>query len=169
LEQKALSATHAAFKATYRARGSAATIVFAQDGGQSSFTAGTTSYYSAGTADTVCDVSGGTPSCYTGAKPLSGLLSLISPAAVAGAIDTAATSSTSLNHSTEHHGGQLSSCISYTEQSQPVKYCLDDQGVVTYIKIPTAAFDLSAYSSSVTSADVSVPSDATLQPEPAVS
>ncbi len=169
LEQKATVATHTVYKATYQAKGSTATIVFAQDGAQTSFTSGTTAYYSSGSANTVCDSSSGAPSCYTGAKPLAGLLSLISPTDVSSAIDAAAIASTSLNHSTERHSGQPSSCISYTQGTERVKYCLNDQGIVTYIKIPTGTFQLTTYTTSVSGADVSVPANAKFQPAPSVS
>ena len=79
LQQKATSATGATFKATYRVKGSTLSIVFAQEGSKSSFSSGTSAYYSDGQTRTECDTSNGTPSCYTGAKPLTGLLSLISP------------------------------------------------------------------------------------------
>jgi hypothetical protein len=162
-------ATHAAFKATYRAKGSNATIVFAQVGSQSSFSTGTTAYYSVGSNSTVCDSSSGTPLCYTGAKPLAGLLSLISPTRVSSAIQAAAMAAVSVSHSTEHHSGQSSSCISYSDAGQNVKYCINDQGIVTYIKLPSGSFELTGYTTAVSTADVSVPGGATMRPAPPAS
>ena len=169
LQQRASLATHAAFKATYRAKGSNATIVFAQDGSLSSFSTGTTAYYSVGSNSTVCDSSSGTPLCYTGAKPLAGLLSLISPTKVSSAIQAAATAAVSVSHSTEHHSGQSSSCISYSDAGQNVKYCINDQGIVTYIKIPSGSFELTGYTTAVSTTDVSVPAGATMQSAPPAS
>jgi hypothetical protein len=141
--------------------------VFAQDGSKSSFSTGTTAYYSDGAINTVCDSSSGTPACYNGAKPLSGLLSLISPTRVSSAIQAAA--AVSVSHSTEHHNGQASSCIAYLDAGQKVKYCIDGQGIVTYIKIPNGAFELSSYTTSVSPADVSVPAGATTLSTPPAS
>jgi hypothetical protein len=161
LLQRASLATNSTFKATYRAKGSNATIVFAQDGSRSSFSTGTTAYYSNGASNTVCDSSSGAPACYRGAKPLAGLLSLISPTNVSGAIQAAAAAALPVSHSTEHHSGQSSSCVAYFAAGQKVKYCINDQGIVTYIKIPSGSFELSGYTTVVSPADVSVPAGAT--------
>jgi hypothetical protein len=167
LQQRASLATHATFKATYRAKGSNTTIVFAQDGSKSSFLTGTTAYYSDGSSNTVCDSSSGTPACYTGAKPLGGLLSLLSPTRVSSAIQAAA--AVSVSHTSEHHSGQPSSCIAYSDAGQRVKYCIDVQGIVTYIKIPNGAFELTAYTTAVSPGDVSVPAGATTLATPPAS
>jgi hypothetical protein len=149
------------FKATYRAKGSNTTIVFAQEGSKSSFATGTTAYYSDGSSNTVCDTSSGTPACYAGAKPVAGLLSLISPTKVSSAIHAAALAAVPVSHSTEHHSGQSSSCVAYSDAGQKVKYCINDQGILTFIKIPSGSFELSAYTTAVSPADVSVPAGAT--------
>ncbi len=166
LQQKASSATSAVFKATYEAKGANSTIVFAQKGAKTAFLTGTTSYYSEGASNIVCDSSSGVPSCYTGAKPLGGLLSLIDPARESSAIQAAASAGSPVDYSEENHGGQLSSCISYSNAGQRVKYCINDQGILTYIRIPAGAFELTAYTTNVSDADVSVPANATIQPEP---
>jgi hypothetical protein len=168
LQQKASTASHGIFKATYRAKGgSGTTIVYAQIGSRSSLSTGTTTFYSDGTANTVCDTSSGTPACYTGAQPLSGLLSPIDPAQASSTIRAVESSGAPVSYSTEHHDGLLSSCISYPNDGQHVKYCVDGQGVVIFLKIPTGAFELASYTTAVSEADVSVPADATYQPTPA--
>ncbi len=166
LQQKASTAMNATFAATYEAKGDTATIVFAQRGPKTSFSSGTTSYYSDGATNTVCDTSSGVPSCYTGAKPLTGLLSLIDPAQETSAIQAANAEGQAVGYSTATHDGQLSSCISYTKAGQRLKYCINDHGVVTYIKIPTGAFELTAYTTNVSDAEVSVPANATMVPAP---
>ncbi len=166
LEQKASTAMSATFEATYQAKGANSTIVFAQKGLKSSFSTGTTSYYSDGATSTVCDTSSGAPSCYTGAKPLAGLLSLIDPSQESSAIQAANTEGLAVSYSSATHDGQLSSCISYTKAGQRLKYCIDDHGIVTYIRIPTGAFELTAYTTDVSDAQVSVPTNATMVPAP---
>ena len=47
-----------------------------------------------------------------------------------------------------------------------MKYCVDDEGILTYIKIPTGTFQLTAYTTAVSSTDVSVPAGATFAPAP---
>ena len=47
-----------------------------------------------------------------------------------------------------------------------MKYCINDQGILTYIRIPAGAFELTAYTTNVSDADVSVPANATLQSAP---
>ena len=106
------------------------------------------------------------PLCYTGAKPLGGLLSLISPAREASAIQAAASAGSPVGYSEETHDGQVSSCISYSDAGQHVKYCINDHGIMTYIRIPAGAFELTAYTTTVSDADVSAPANATMQPAP---
>jgi len=166
LQAKASSATRATFKATYQAKGANTTIVFAQKGPQTSFSTGTTAYYSNGATNTVCDSSGAAPSCYTAATPLSGLLSIMSPTEEFSAIQAANAAGLSVNYSTATHDGQLSSCISYSKAGQRVKYCINDHGILTYIKIPTGAFELTAYTTDVSESDVSAPANATIRPAP---
>jgi len=166
LQQKASSATNTIFKATYEAKSANSTIVFAQKGAKTAFLTGTTSYYSEGASSIVCDSSSGVPLCYTGAKPLGGLLSLIDPARESSAIRAAAAAGSPVSYSEENHDGQLSSCISYANAGQHVKYCINDQGILTYIRIPAGAFELTAYTTNVSDADVSVPANATLQSAP---
>jgi len=166
LQAKASSAMHATFKATYLAKGASTTIVFARKGSKTSFSTGTTAYYSDGATNTVCDSSSGAPSCYTAATPLSGLLSLMNPAQESSAIQAANAAGLSVDYSTATHDGQLSSCISYSKAGQRVKYCINDHGILTYIKIPTGAFELTSYTTAVSDADVSVPANATIRPAP---
>ena len=166
LQQKAASAMSANFEATYQAKGANTTIVFAQKGSKTSFSTGTTSYYSDGATNTVCDSSGGVPLCYTGARPLSGLLSLLDPTEDSSAIQAANAEGLTVNYSTATHDGQLSSCISYSKAGQRLKYCIDDQGIVTYIKIPTGDFELTGYTTNVSDAAVSMPANATVRPAP---
>ena len=166
LQAKASSARSMTFKATYQAKGVNTTIVFAQKGSKTSFLTGTTAYYSDGATNTVCDSSGAAPSCYTAATPLSGLLSLIDPAEESSAIQAANAAGVAVNYSTATHDGRLSSCISYSRAGQRVKYCIDDHGILTYIRIPTGAFELTAYTTDVSDADVSVPINATIGPAP---
>ena len=106
------------------------------------------------------------PSCYTGAQPLTGLLSLIDPAQESSAIQAANAEGLSVSYSTATHDGQLSSCVSYTKAGQRVKYCIDDHGILTYIRIPSGEFELTAYTTNVSDAEVSVPANATMVPAP---
>jgi len=167
LLQEADAAAGNNYKATYKAVGSSATITFAQLGARMSFSGGGTAYYSNGTNNTVCDSTNSPTSCYTGAKPLTGVLALISPKAVANAVLQAQSAqASSVRHDDEHHDGLASTCLAYTLQLQRIKYCLDDQGVVTYIKIPRAAFVLTDYTTSVSAADVTTPPGAITRPTP---
>jgi hypothetical protein len=45
---------------------------------------------------------------------------------------------------------------------------MNSQGIVTFIKIPEGAFDLTDYSTAVSPGDVSVPTNATFRPAPPV-
>jgi hypothetical protein len=164
LQQAATVATQANFKATYQARGSATTLVFAKIGSRSSFVTGTTALYTNGGSNTVCDTSSGRPSCYTGAQAPTGLLSVVDPTQESQAVHAAAAAGTSVSYTVEHRGGQQSLCMAYSQSGQPVKYCIGDVGVVTYLKIPSGTFELAGYTTQVTSADVSVPADATILP-----
>ena len=177
LQQKASSATHATFKASYtstQGSGSTQTLTFAQKGSKSSFTSGTTTFYSDGTTSTFCDNSQSPPTCTqtsgTGANPLAGLLTLFSPQGVSSAIQAAAAAAAgvTVSHSSETHGGQASSCISYSRAGQGVKYCVNGDGVVTLIQTPTGSFELTSYTTSVSDSDVSVPAGVTIVTEPSI-
>jgi hypothetical protein len=166
--RQASLATLTDFMATYKAVGSPTTITFAQLGGRTSFSSGPTTFYSNGTTNTVCDNSGGRVTCYSGAQPLTGVLALVQPQAVAQAIRQAAsTQATSVAYSAAKHDGLASSCVAYALQGQNVKYCLDGEGVVTFIRIVgTATFVLSSLTGSVPEAAVSVPPGAITSPSP---
>jgi hypothetical protein len=170
LQQKASSATHATFKATYTSTNgsssSTETLTFAQKGSKSSFTSGTTTVYSEGTTSTICDNSNSPSTCTVssgGVNPLAGLFALFSPSGVASAIQAAAAAAAgvTVSHSSETHGGQASQCVSYSRGGQGIKYCVNGDGVVTYIGTPSGTFELTSYTTSVSDADVSVPAGAT--------
>ena len=164
LQQDASAASQASFKATYQAHGSSTTLTFAKIGSRTSFVTGTTAFYTNGGANTVCDTSSGKPSCYTGAKPPTGLLSVVDPSQESQAVHAAAAAGTSVSYTVEHRGGQQSLCMAYSQSGQPVKYCIGSMGIVTYLKIPSGTFELTGYTTQVTNADVSVPGDATMLP-----
>ncbi|HTZ08730.1 MAG TPA: hypothetical protein VMB72_06650 [Acidimicrobiales bacterium] len=167
LIQETDAAAQSDFKATYRDSGSNTTITFAQLGTRSSFSGGGSAFYSNGATNTVCNTDGTSTSCYTGAKPLTGVLALVIPREAAGAIASAAAMQASaVHHDEEHHGGHASTCLAYTLQSQSIKYCLDSAGIVTYLRIPHATFVLTGFTTSVSSTDVAVPSGASSQPTP---
>lgn len=159
IERSVIAARETAFKAVYQANGQPTTLTFAQDGSQSSFSTGPTSYYANGSTTTICDSSSGRPICYV-SSPLTGLLSLVSPANEASAIQEALVAGVRVTHSNERHDGEMSSCVAYAKSGQQVKYCTDDQGIVTFIKLPVGAFVLTSYSTNVSEADVSLPSGA---------
>jgi hypothetical protein len=166
LDTAALAAG-AGYEATYKANGSPTTFTFAQLGAMTSFASGGTTDYSDGAQSTVCDAAGGTVSCDTGAKPLTGVLALVSPSELAGAVRAASAHDVPVKQSSEHHDGQLSTCVSYVTQGQRVKYCVNGAGIVTYMRIPSATFQITGYTTAVTAADVTVPPGATMLPSPA--
>jgi len=131
-----------------------------------SFATGATTYYSDGGASTLCDSAGGTVSCYTGAKPLTGVLALVNPSELAGGVRAASAHAVPMSLSSERHDGQPSTCVSYVTQGQRAKYCVDGAGVVTYLRIPSATFQLTGYTTAVTDAAVTVPPGATMRPSP---
>lgn len=164
LQQAASVASQANFKASYQARGSSTTLLFAKIGSRTSFVTGTTALYTNGAANTVCDTSSGRPSCYTGAQSPTGLLSVVDPSQESQAVHAAANAGASVSYTTERRGGQQSLCMAYSQSGQPVKYCIGELGIVTYLKIPSGTFELTGYTTQVTSADVSVPANATILP-----
>jgi hypothetical protein len=160
LQQATATAGLANFTATYRAVNANATVVYSQLGSQSAFSTGSSTEYTSGSTSTVCDTSGPRPTCSTGGKPLSGLLSVLDPVSASAAVRAARAQGSSVKTSIEHQDNQISSCISYTQSGSHVKFCVNYQGVVDFIKIPNATFKLVGYTSAVTPADVSVPADA---------
>lgn len=160
MEQETAQAALTTFKATYSASDHT-TVVYAQMGANSSFTAGSTGYYSIGASDTVCDNGNATPVCYTDAQPLQGVLSLVEPARASSAIRAAASGGASVTHTTESHGVQ---CLSYSLGGEQVKYCINRQGIVSYIGVPSGNFQLTQYTTDVSQADVSVPPNASTNP-----
>lgn len=153
LEMQALAASGLTYKASYRSTSAGATLTYAQLGAQTAFAAGQTTYYSDGVTNTVCDTSSGHPVCYTDAKPLTGLLSLISPASAAHAIQALLDGATSVTQSTQS-GAQ---CLAYLLSAQKVKYCINGQGIVSYINVGAGAFKLNGLTASVSSSDVTAP------------
>jgi len=168
IEHSVIAARQTAFKAVYQANGQPTTLTFAQDGSQSSFSTGQTSYYADGSTATVCDTSTPRPVCYA-TSPLTGLLSLVDPANEANAIAEALAAGLKVTHSNERHDGEMSSCVAYAKAGQQVKYCTNPQGVVSFIKMPAGAFVLTSYTTSVSASDVSLPPDAEIVPAPAKS
>jgi len=156
-------ASDASFTATYEASGSNTTVTFTQLGSKSALATGTTTYYTDAATNTVCDTSQSPPACYTGAAPLTGVLSLINPAAAASAIRSATGESSAVTFQSEPDHVQ---CISYPLQSQTVQYCIDSAGLLTYVGSQIAAFHLTTHSTGVSDSEVSVPAGATLMPTP---
>jgi hypothetical protein len=136
-------------------------IVFAQMGGNWSFTALPTTYYNDGTTDTVCDSSSGTAVCTPNVKPLTGQLSLINPKQTLAAL--ASLPSSGVQHSTKSNGDR---CISYPATGGQIRFCVNTNGVVTTLSIPQGSINLKSYSTSVASSDVTVPSGAKMQTPP---
>lgn len=150
---KVAQAVGSTFKATYHAS-IGGTLTYAQQGPKSAFVAGATTYYSDGTTNSVCDTTTGTPVCHTRVKPLTGVLSLVSPANALTAIDTVARKGTPIVHSTQAGSGQ---CLAYTYGQQPVKYCVNSQGLVSYITTPYGTFRLVGITTTVSDSEVSSP------------
>jgi hypothetical protein len=160
MEQATLAASQTTFQATYTGSDNS-TMTFAQMGSRTAFSTGSTAYYRNGSADTVCDIGNTKPVCYTGAQPLQGVLSLVSPASTYAAIQAVVSGNVSVNHTTQDHGVQ---CLAYTFQSQSVKYCVDQQGIVSYIGIQGGNYKLTKFTADVSEASVSVPSNAVVNP-----
>lgn len=160
----ATSAAGTTFEATYKLSSSASVVTYAQQGSLRSLSTGTATYFVNGSSNTVC--SGTPPTCYTGAKPLTGVLAVIIPAQAAGAIRALVTDNVPVTLTSETRGGAMSSCIAYDDQGIPVKYCLDAQGYLTFVKVPGGSFVRTSFSTQVTTA-LSPPAGATYQPAPA--
>lgn len=160
MEQETAAAAQTTFKVTYSASDNT-TVVYAQMDGKSSFVAGSTGYYDNGTSNTVCDNGNATPVCYTNAQPLQGVLSLVEPARALGALQAVAARTASITHTSQPHDVQ---CVSYSLQGELVKYCINRQGIVTYVGVPSGDFKLSQYTTAVSDAEVSVPANALTNP-----
>jgi hypothetical protein len=157
MESAVSAATHRDFRATYSTAGSL-TIVFAQMGGQWSFGASPTTYYSNGSSATVCDTSTGTPVCTSNVRPLTGQLILINPTQTLAALSSAP--SKGLTHSTQSNGDR---CVSYPASGGQIHYCVNGDGIVTTLRLPQGSVNLKSYSTNVSSTDVSVPSGARME------
>lgn len=138
--------------------------MFAEIGAESSFSTGDTTFYTDGAKNTVCSTSNGHLVCYTGAQPLNGVLSLISPAKASNSIRSVIAATTQVKYSKEPHGV---GCVSYSVEDQPVTYCINNQGIISYINTATGTFKLTAYTTNVALSQVSVPAGAVMEPEPA--
>jgi len=173
LSQTAASATHATFKATYSATNSTTgttTITIAQMGTQSAFSSSSGAAYFDGTTTTFCS-SGGQceQTTGTGTDPYASLIDLFNAGTVSGEIQAyAAAQGVSITPSTETHGGLSSSCFAYSKAGQAFKFCFSDHGILTYVAAPNGTFELTSFSTNVTSADVSPPAGATIVTTPSV-
>lgn len=154
LQERASEALGLTFKATYRSSVQHLTLNYAQLGGNSAFTSGGTAYYSAGGTNTVCDSTTGAPVCHSGEKPLAGMLSLISPLNALTAIVAVQQAGTP---ATISNGSGSTLCVAYLLTGQPVKYCLNKQGIVSSITTPYGTFKLAAFTTTVSPSDVSPP------------
>ncbi|MDE3086464.1 MAG: hypothetical protein KGJ77_06830 [Acidobacteriota bacterium] len=161
----ATSAAGTNFEATYKLSSNSTMVTYAQEGSSSSLSTGTATYFASGPSHTVCTV-GSPPTCYTGAKPLTGVLAVIIPAQAAAAFRALVANNVPVTLTSETRGGAMSSCIAYEDQGIPVKYCLDSQGYLTFVKVPGGSFVRTSFSTQVTTA-LSPPAGATYQPAPA--
>jgi hypothetical protein len=158
----ATSAAGTSFAATYKLSGRSTVVTYAQSGSLSALSTGTATYYVDGSSNTVCTT--GTPTtCYSGSKPLTGVLAVIIPAQAADAIRIVVEHDVPVTLTSESRGGALSSCIAYDDRGIPVKYCLDSQGYLTFVKVPGGSFVRTSFSTQVTTA-LSPPAGATYQP-----
>ena len=160
LQQVTASASLVNFKATYRAVNANSTVVYSQLGGRSAFSTGSSTEYTSGSTSTVCDTSGSRPVCTTSGRPLSGLLSVLDPASASAAVRAARAHGSSVKTSIQRQDNVRSSCVSYSQSGSRVKFCVNYLGIVDFLKIPNATFQLVGYTSAVTPADVSVPASA---------
>jgi hypothetical protein len=69
----------------------------------------------------------------------------------------------SLNYSSASYAGVASSCVSITvHSSSTAKWCVSNQGVLTYWSSGSDTFALTSYSSSVPASDLKLPTGATV-------
>lgn len=153
MQSKVASALGLTFKTTYHVS-IGGTFGYAQSGVKSAFVAGATTYYTDGSTDTVCDDTSGTPVCTGTTRPLTGVLSLVRPANMYAAIGDLARSPDPVKPTTKSGLGE---CLAYTLQSEAVKYCVNSQGILSYIDTPYGIFRLTAFTTTVADSDVSVP------------
>jgi len=177
LSKNLQAAETATFKATYTAtdNGKTETLVFEQQPPKSFFSTTGGEVVDTGTATYFCSNSGAV-SCLstTTENPLASLLDLLSPKT---AIDSLQAAQSALaakvagydaTFSTQTFAGQQATCVTITASSGSGKYCVTGTGQLAYVSTsPSQVFQLTAYSTSVSASDFSLPSGATIVTLPA--
>ncbi len=162
----------AVFKATYSANynGTQTTMTIAQDPPKSSFAINQALIVDTGSATYYCP-SGSTPTCVNSSQgnPVASLTAAFSPKQALSQIDSARAALSSriagydVSVSSATFAGQPSTCVRTTVNSATWKYCVTDKGMLAYASSgPQQVFQMTSYTNTVSPADVSLPSGATV-------
>jgi hypothetical protein len=149
--------------------------LFTSNDGSSFINNGTTTY--------ACskDSSSGTTSCVSypeAQNPMASLLTLYSPTAAEALFQTAESevaaklAGISINFTSQTFAGQPSTCVTYSYAGSNAKYCVTKSGVLAYegggSSGNSSAFELTAYSTSVSASDFALPTGATVETMPSI-
>ena len=183
-ESEHLSAMEASIKAgeqstfkavyTYNAAGQSGTVTIEQEPPKSLFIAGGGEVIGTGTSTDYCSTAGTPPTCFsTGtSNPLASITQLFNPDNAATAIQTAEAAASAhavgynVSYSTQSFAGQSSDCATITSSSVTGKYCVTKGGILAYSGTSSDSFQLTSFSSSVSSSDFALPAGATTQTLP---
>jgi hypothetical protein len=165
------------FKAvyTYNSAGQSGTVTVEQEPPKTVFIAGGGEVIGTGTSTDYCSTAGTPPTCFsTGTSdPLASITQLFNPENAATAIQAAQAAAAAhsvgynVSYSTQSFAGQSSNCATITSSSVTGKYCVTKNGILAYSGTASDSFQLTSFSSSVSSSDFSLPAGATIQTLPA--
>jgi hypothetical protein len=172
----AQAAKNGTFKAVYlsSSNGSTQTITIEQQPPKSVFSSGTTTVINNGTTTYVC-YSHGQEVCISeksAGNPLAGLQNLYSPN---NAVSVLKAAQSQVTHNTRGYhvsfanktfAGLASTCVTITGNGQHGKYCVTKSGILAYDGANGTSFQLTSYTTHVSSGDFNVPAGATVQTQP---
>jgi|HubBroStandDraft_1064217.scaffolds.fasta_scaffold308559_1 hypothetical protein len=165
------------FKAvyTYNSAGQSGTVTVEQEPPKTLFIAGGGEVIGTGTTTDYCSTAGSPPTCFsTGtSNPLASITQLFNPDNAATAIQTAEQAAAAhavgynVSYSTQSFAGQSSDCATITSSSVTGKYCVTKGGILAYSGASSESFQLTSFSTNVSSSDFTLPAGATTQTLPA--
>jgi len=177
MEASIKSGEQSTFKAvyTYNSSGQSGTVTIEQEPPKTLFIAGGGEVIGTGTSTDYCSTAGTPPTCFsTGtSNPLAGITQLFNPDNAATAIQSAEAAASAhavgynVSYSTQSFASQSSDCATITSSSVTGKYCVTKGGVLAYSGTASDSFQLTSFSSSVSSSDFTLPAGATTQTLPA--
>jgi hypothetical protein len=170
------SGQRATFKAEYKTSGAegAETVVIEQKLPKTFFSSAGGTIINNGSATYYCTGSGGRAQCasQSGANPITSLASIFSPAAAISAMQQAQAqlaahlAGYSVTFTDQSFAGLAATCVNISAQGQTAKYCVAQNGILTYSGTSTSSFELTSYTTNMSDSDFSLPAGATVVTAP---